>query len=84
MRKKTEAEDNSHNPPDVSTAPDDELLTVPEAAAFLHIAVGTAFHWISEGRLPTIHLSARCVRFSKVALQKWLKERSRRAREPIV
>ena len=50
------------------------LLTVPEAAALLHISSGTLFHWISENRVPFIRFSSRCVRFSKSALLKWLED----------
>jgi excisionase family DNA binding protein len=50
----------------------DCLLTVPEAAAFLHLSPGTLFHWISENRVPFIRFSSRCVRFSKTALLQWL------------
>jgi excisionase family DNA binding protein len=59
-----------------STAEDDRLWTVHEAARFLNLSPGTVYHLISERRLPCIHISCRCVRLSKRALLKWLQELS--------
>jgi excisionase family DNA binding protein len=41
----------------------DRLLTVRELAERLGISVGTAYHWLSQGRLPCVRFSSRCVRF---------------------
>jgi excisionase family DNA binding protein len=55
-----------------STKVSDQLLTVIEAAQFLNIAPGSLYHMISQKRVPVIKLSARCVRFSRIALLSWL------------
>lgn len=39
------------------------LLTVHEVAEMLKIAPGSVYHWVSQGRLPCVRLSARCLRF---------------------
>ena len=41
----------------------EKLLTIREVAEHLGIATGTAYHWLSAGRLPCVRLSSRCVRF---------------------
>ncbi len=41
----------------------DKLLTVAELAERLKIAPGSIYHWVSQGRLPFIRFSARCIRF---------------------
>lgn len=57
---------------------DDCLLTVREAAAFLHLAPGTIFHLVSQKRLPTIRISSRCIRFSRRALLAWIDSRTQK------
>jgi excisionase family DNA binding protein len=51
---------------------EDRLLTVVEAAHFLSLAPGSVYHLISQRRIPVVRISARCVRFSRNALLKWL------------
>jgi excisionase family DNA binding protein len=51
------------------------LLDVKEAARLLGISPGTAYHWISQGRLPVVRLSARCIRFRQSDLDTWLAEK---------
>ena len=41
----------------------ENLLTVKEAAERLGINVGSLYHWLSQGRIPCVRFSARCVRF---------------------
>lgn len=50
----------------------DSLLTVTEAAKFLRLAPGSLYHLISQRRIPVVRISARCVRFSRAALQEWI------------
>lgn len=52
----------------------DRLLTVRELAGRLGISAGTAYHWLSQGRLPCVRFSARCVRFCQGDVQKLLEE----------
>lgn len=41
----------------------EKLLTISELAERLCISPGTAYHWLSQGRLPCIRFSSRCIRF---------------------
>jgi excisionase family DNA binding protein len=50
----------------------DNLMTVPEAAEFLHLNPGTLYHFVSQKRVPVIRISSRCIRFSRRALSEWI------------
>jgi excisionase family DNA binding protein len=52
----------------------EKLLTVVELSERLGIATGTIYHWLSEGRLPCVRLSARCVRFREGDIERMLKQ----------
>ena len=51
---------------------ENSLLTVPEAAEYLRLNIGTVYHYISEERIPVVRLSSRCVRFRFGDLRKWV------------
>jgi excisionase family DNA binding protein len=50
----------------------EDLLTVPEAAKFLHLSVPTVYGLVSRGQLPVMKRSKRCY-FSKTELLDYLK-----------
>jgi excisionase family DNA binding protein len=50
------------------------LLTVSELAERLGISPGTAYHWLSQGRLPCVRFSSRCVRFRESDVEKMLEQ----------
>jgi excisionase family DNA binding protein len=52
----------------------ESLITVHEVAKLLGLSVGSIYHLISQKRIPVVRLSARCVRFSKAALDAWITE----------
>jgi excisionase family DNA binding protein len=52
----------------------DRLLTVRELADRLGISVGTAYHWLSQRRLPCVRFSSRCVRFRESDVESMLKQ----------
>jgi excisionase family DNA binding protein len=52
----------------------DRLLTIRELAERLGISLGTAYHWLSQGRLPCVRLSSRCVRFREGDVEKMLEQ----------
>ena len=52
----------------------DRLLTVRELAERLGISAGTAYHWLSQGRLPCVRLSSRCVRFRESDVEEMLEQ----------
>jgi excisionase family DNA binding protein len=50
----------------------EKLLNVVELAERLGISPGTAYHWLSQGRLPAVRFSKRCVRFRESDVQRLL------------
>jgi excisionase family DNA binding protein len=50
---------------------EDRLLKIDEAAAYLGVAVGTLYHWVSQERIPVVRISGRAVRFRLSALNNW-------------
>ena len=52
----------------------EKLLTIRELAERLNIAEGTAYHWLSEGRLKCVRFSKRCVRFRETDVQELLQQ----------
>ena len=60
--------------------PLERLLTVDEVADLLRLSRGSVYHMVSQGRLPCIRLSKRCLRFSQEAIAQVLREMTQ---EPI-
>jgi excisionase family DNA binding protein len=52
----------------------ERLLTIRELAERLNIAEGTAYHWLSAGRLKCVRFSKRCVRFRESDVQELLQQ----------
>jgi len=52
----------------------DNLLTVRQAAERLGISPGSVYHWLSQGRLPCVRFSARCVRFRETDLSRLVEQ----------
>jgi predicted DNA-binding transcriptional regulator AlpA len=50
------------------------LIDIRELSALTGLAAGTLYHWASQGKLPCIRLSARCLRFSLSEIRKWIAE----------
>lgn len=46
----------------------DELLTRAEAAQFLKVSVATLDRWVREGKIKSIELPGRTIRFTKEGL----------------
>ena len=60
--------------------PLERLLTVDEVAELLRLSRGSVYHMVSQGRLPCIRLSKRCLRFSREAIAQVITEMTQ---EPI-
>jgi excisionase family DNA binding protein len=60
----------------------EKLLTIRELAERLNISVGTAYHWLSGGRLKCVRFSKRCVRFRESDVEELLKQLTDRRRSP--
>jgi excisionase family DNA binding protein len=56
------------------SANEDRLLTIQEVAELTGMAVGSLYHLVSEGRIPVVRLSRRCIRFRLSALHQWWDE----------
>jgi excisionase family DNA binding protein len=52
----------------------EKLLNIRELAARLGISTGTAYQWLSQGRLPCVRFSARCVRFQESEIENMLQQ----------
>lgn len=64
-------------------ANDDEghdVLTVPEAAAYLRLNVKTLYKLIDEGRVPYVRLTERRIRLRRSSLVAWLAGQERAPR----
>ena len=55
----------------VESAPD-RLWNVTETAQFLGVEPTSLYHMVSQGRVPCIRLSKRCLRFRKSDLEAWI------------
>lgn len=53
-----------------------DLLTIDEVVAWLQIPKGTIYNFVSFGRIPHIKISGRHLRFSRVELLAWLRDKS--------
>lgn len=67
-----ESSDRPHNP--------DPLLTVPEAAEYLHMPEGTLRQQIRDRRLATVKLSARGLRVRQSELERYIADLTRPVR----
>jgi excisionase family DNA binding protein len=54
----------------------EKLLNIRELSERLGISRLTAYHWLSQGRLPCVRFSARCVRFRESDVQQLLEDLS--------
>jgi excisionase family DNA binding protein len=52
------------------------LWNVNEVAEFLGLSVGTIYHLASQGRIPCVRLSARCLKFQPEEIMQWVKQKS--------
>jgi len=50
------------------------LVDIRELSVLTGVSVGTLYHWSSQGRIPCVRLSARCLRFSVSEIRKWIAE----------
>jgi predicted DNA-binding transcriptional regulator AlpA len=56
----------------------DRLWDAKEVAEFLGMAVGSIYHMCSQGRLPTVHISARCLKFRPSEILAWIERKSQK------
>ena len=51
------------------------LIDIRELSELTGLSVGTLYHFVSQGRIPVIRLSARCIRFRVSDIEAWLDEK---------
>jgi excisionase family DNA binding protein len=61
---------------DEDLLPDYDLLTYEQAAARLNMKLGTLYALVAQNRVPHVRLGRRLVRFSRRALEVWVRERA--------
>jgi excisionase family DNA binding protein len=54
---------------------EDRLLTIQELSTLTGLTVGTLYHFVSQGRVPVVRISSRCIRFRKSDLNNWIAEK---------
>ena len=54
---------------------EDYLLDVKEVAELLGLAPGSIYQLISQSRITVVRLAARCVRFRRSDIDRWIAER---------
>jgi len=57
---------------------DDRLWDIEEFAKFVGIAVGSAYHLVSQQRVPVVKLSARCIRFRPSEIAEWVESKTQK------
>ena len=66
---------------DPTTNTQDRLLNVGEIAELLGLAKGTIYHLASEGRIPCVRLSARCLKFRLSEVVAWIESKSQKEKK---
>jgi excisionase family DNA binding protein len=51
---------------------ENRLMNVKDVAAYLGIDPFSVYHWVSQGRLPCVRLSARCLRFRSEDIEQYV------------
>jgi excisionase family DNA binding protein len=57
---------------------EDRLMDVNDVAKLLGLAPGTIYHLVSQGRIPFIRLSARCLKFRRSDILPWIERKSQK------
>jgi excisionase family DNA binding protein len=77
----TEPKSNATPAPNGPTDRDvtrDRLLTIREVGALTGLQVSSLYHVVSQGRIPVVRLSKRCIRFRYSDLLEWIESHSER------
>jgi predicted DNA-binding transcriptional regulator AlpA len=56
----------------------DRLCDVKDVAEFLGLAPNSIYHMASEGRLPVVRISARCLKFRPSEILAWIERKSQK------
>lgn len=59
----------------------DRLLTATEIADFLQVEVKTIYKWSSQGRIPCVKFSGKCVRFDLEKVRAWCQSMAQKGRK---
>jgi excisionase family DNA binding protein len=66
--------------PDIESNEIEPLLTVSQVAVILGLTAGTVRQYAKLGKLPTVPLNCRAVRFDPTEIRAWIESRKRPAR----
>jgi excisionase family DNA binding protein len=61
----------------------DRLLTIEELSTLTGMAKGSLYHLVSQGRVPVVRISKRCIRFRESRIHQWWDELTQNVREEI-
>src|SRR5262245_18623180 len=84
MRRGWKRADVRPSSPGELTVTDTELLTVDQLADRLHIRPRTVQAWVRQGRIPTVKLSPKVVRFDWLAVLAALRDQAKPQEVPHV
>ena len=65
----------------MANSENDPLMDIRGASALTDLSVGTIYHFVSEGRIPFIRISRRCIKFRRSDLEAWLLEKTMRPQD---
>jgi excisionase family DNA binding protein len=60
----------------MSTSEDDPLMNIRGVSVLTSLSIGTLYHFVSQGRIPFIRISKRCIKFRRSDIEAWLLEKT--------
>jgi len=51
------------------------LINIRELSELIGLDCGTIYHFVSQGRIPVVRISARCIRFRLSDIEAWLESK---------
>lgn len=67
----------------MSSSENNPLMDIRAVASWTGLSVGTLYHLISQGRIPVVRISSRCVRFRQSDLEEWIAEKVVPSQNPM-
>jgi excisionase family DNA binding protein len=60
----------------MSTSEGDPLMDIRGVSVWTSLSIGTLYHFVSQGRIPFIRISKRCIKFRRSDIEAWLLEKT--------
>jgi excisionase family DNA binding protein len=51
------------------------LINIRELSELIGLNCGTIYHFVSQGRIPVVRISSRCIRFRLADIEAWLESK---------